>query len=837
VRSTLRIARYRFRTTFARRRAGYLAIVVLLGLIGGLAMGAVSGARRTQSSFPTFLRSTDPSQLSVEGFGVNTGRSASGVDSPTSPATLRALARLPHVTHAETEVLALAAPLAKSGLPLPAIQDNGVEPLGSLDGLGLDQDRITITKGRLPDPRRANELVMSAEAAQLLELHVGETVTVGAFTLAQFTSPTFGRSRPRPHVQLDMKLVGTGEFNTAVVEDDIERAPTYLLYTPAFSRSIAQCCSYGAITDVQVEANADITSVEAAIEQTFPRGASFFIHETAVNEVKAERAIKPESIALGVFGAIAALAALLIAGQAIGRQLRLDENELHALRALGAGPAVTSSDGLLGVFASVVAGALLACAVAIGMSPLWPIGPVRPVYPSRGLAADWTVLAIGASALVVVLSSVSVVLAYRRAPHRAAAKAHVASRPSAVAGGASAAGLPTSAVAGIRLALESRRHADSVPMRSAIIGAAVAMIVVIATVTFGASLGTLVTHPALYGWNWDYMLTQDQGGGNILGAQSAKLLAADPYVAASSGYALDALRIDGQTVPILGGIPHSPIAPPILTGHGFDAADQIVLGPSTMAALHKHVGDTVEASYGNAAPARLKIVGTATMPAVGATEGSDLSIGTGAIVSYQLIPATTRDAQGSAFNPSAIFVRFRPGADKTAALRSLRGIATTLGNAPDSLGSVALLAVQRPAEIVNYRSMGSTPALLGVALAIGAVVALGLTLIASVRSRRRDLALLKTMGFTHRQLAATVAWQSTLAVAVGVVVGVPLGIVTGRGLWQLFADQLHVVSHPTVPVLTIALIGAGALVLANVVAAIPGRQAARTRTAVLLRAE
>ena len=137
----------------------------------------MSGARRTQSSFPAFLRSTKPSQLSAESFGVNTGKSASGVDSPTSPATLRALARLPHVTHTETEVLALAAPLAKNGLPLRAIQDNGVEPLGSLDGLGLDQDRITITKGRLADPRRADELVMSTEAARLLGLHVGETVT------------------------------------------------------------------------------------------------------------------------------------------------------------------------------------------------------------------------------------------------------------------------------------------------------------------------------------------------------------------------------------------------------------------------------------------------------------------------------------------------------------------------------------------------------------------------------------------------------------------------------------------------------------------------------------
>ena len=70
MRSTLRVAWYRFRTTFAHRRAGYLAIVLLIGLIGGLALGAISGARRTQSSFPAFLESTDPSQLTAESFGV-----------------------------------------------------------------------------------------------------------------------------------------------------------------------------------------------------------------------------------------------------------------------------------------------------------------------------------------------------------------------------------------------------------------------------------------------------------------------------------------------------------------------------------------------------------------------------------------------------------------------------------------------------------------------------------------------------------------------------------------------------------------------------------------------
>jgi ABC-type antimicrobial peptide transport system permease subunit len=92
---------------------------------------------------------------------------------------------------------------------------------------------------------------------------------------------------------------------------------------------------------------------------------------------------------------------------------------------------------------------------------------------------------------------------------------------------------------------------------------------------------------------------------------------------------------------------------------------------------------------------------------------------------------------------------------------------------PNAAGTFAVLPVQQPAEIVNYKSMGNTPALLGAAFAVGAVVALGLTLTASVRGRRRDLALLKTLGFTRRQLVATVASQATIAALVGVIIGVP----------------------------------------------------------------
>jgi hypothetical protein len=68
--------------------------------------------------------------------------------------------------------------------------------------------------------------------------------------------------------------------------------------------------------------------------------------------------------------------------------------------------------------------------------------------------------------------------------------------------------------------------------------------------------------------------------------------------------------------------------------------------------------------------------------------------------------------------------------------------------------TVSVISVQRPAEIVNYQSTGATPVVLAIGLAVGAMLAL--TLIASVR-RRRDLAPLKSLGFTARQLAAAIA--------------------------------------------------------------------------------
>jgi predicted lysophospholipase L1 biosynthesis ABC-type transport system permease subunit len=187
----------------------------------------------------------------------------------------------------------------------------------------------------------------------------------------------------------------------------------------------------------------------------------------------------------------------------------------------------------------------------------------------------------------------------------------------------------------------------------------------------------------------------------------------------------------------------------------------------------------------------------------------------------------------------------QPGVTPAEGLASLQRIANAGNRAfaavPNGVAagaSVNVLRVQYPAEIENYRSMGATPVLLAAGLAAGAVAALGLTLTASVRRRRRDLlALLKALGFTRRQLAACVAWQTTVAATIGVIAGIPLGIALGRWLWVLFAHQIYAVPRPTVPALPLVCIGLGALVLANAAAALPGRYAARTPAALVLRTE
>ena len=445
---------------------------------------------------------------------------------------------------------------------------------------------------------------------------------------------------------------------------------------------------------------------------------------------------------------------------------------------------------------------------------------------------DWAVVGLGVGSLVLALGAIALVVSLLTLPGRVARRAErVAS--SRVTTAAVAAGLPPTAVAGVRFALEPGAELTAVPVRSAILGSILAVIVVVATVTFGSGLSTLVSHPALYGWNWTYDIDGGGGLGDVPGQAAAKLLNADPFVQSWTGVSYSSLRIDDINVPVLGSTPGAPVAPPLLSGHGLTASNQIVLGAATLTQLHKRLGETVVVRSTHGAPVTLQVVGTATLPPIGVAGSSHLEMGTGALLSYRLIPASARNLFEVTPGPNAILVRTKGGASGQA-LRSLQAIGRKLDIAQNG-GSI--LAVQRPAQIINYGSLGATPALLAAALAAGAVTALGITLVASVRRRRRDLAILKTLGFTRRQLGGAVAVQAGVAAVIGCAVGIPLGIALGRTLWELFAKQINAVPDPTVPTASILVIGLVAVVLAVLVAAIPGRVAARTPTSQLLRAE
>jgi ABC-type antimicrobial peptide transport system permease subunit len=133
--------------------------------------------------------------------------------------------------------------------------------------------------------------------------------------------------------------------------------------------------------------------------------------------------------------------------------------------------------------------------------------------------------------------------------------------------------------------------------------------------------------------------------------------------------------------------------------------------------------------------------------------------------------------------------------------------------------------------------MGSQPRTLAIGVAIAAVLALGLTILASVRERRRDLALLKALGLRSRQIRAVVGWQTTTILVIAIAAGVPLGIAAGNWLWTTFANSIGVVPLPVVPA-TALVAGIGALLVGgNLLALWPAHLAARIAPAATFRTE
>jgi hypothetical protein len=821
--SASRPAWYRLRAAFRRDWAGYLAIAMIVGLVGGVAMASVAAGRRTQSAFPRILAASNASDLAVD-------------PGPYSARVVDQISHLPRVRSAESYVALNGLRALRSGFADPQTSFNHlVELVGSLDGLYFDQDRVIITSGRRADPRRPGEIVISEQTARRFGLRIGQSFTVNLYSGRQASDSGFDPMTRQPVHRVRLTITGIGVFTDEVVQDDIDRIYR-ILATPALTRQELRCCAAYLWTGLRLaRGDRDVAPVLREFVNLLPPGTQEVFRVTSVVEGQGERAVRPESVAAGMFGLIAALAALVLALQAIRRKILGGRDARGILRAVGASPFAIALDASIGIIGAIAVGALLAVAVAVAASPLAPLGQLHRLEPHPGVSFDWIVLGAGATFFLLVLSGATAVLAHAEVSARSQRRGAAARRSAAAARRAPLI-LPATAAAGISFAFEPGSGRDP-PARPSISGTVVALVILVGSLAFGASLSNLVSHPALYGWNWDTEILAGSGYGNIPLPHARLLLGHDPDVAAWSGAYFGSVEINRHNVPVIA-TTNSRVSPPILAGHALAGPTQIVLGPETLALVGGHVGGTVRVFNGKTTLI-MRVAGTATMPAIGVGHGIHSSLGGGAVLPASVLPQDllasgigNRALQG----PNTILVRFRRGVDHAGATRRLERIGGRLSRIR-SVEGIQVLPVQRPAEIVNYRTMGTAPLVLAGMLAAGAVVALALTLAASVRRRSRDLALLKTLGFVRRQVVAVVIWQALVPVAIGTVVGVPLGIATGRFLWARFASELYVMPQPAISMVTVAVVAISALALAILTAIVPGWRAARTSVATVLRAE
>jgi predicted lysophospholipase L1 biosynthesis ABC-type transport system permease subunit len=259
----------------------------------------------------------------------------------------------------------------------------------------------------------------------------------------------------------------------------------------------------------------------------------------------------------------------------------------------------------------------------------------------------------------------------------------------------------------------------------------------------------------------------------------------------------------------------------VLEGRFPAAGDELALGPGTLAQLGKDIGDEVVFTALEGGETRLRIVGAVVAPAVLAFP---MDLDSGGVMRYGDLAAALGPCCGG--SPTSMLVLFRDGVDRDAALDRLRA---------DFPGTV--LGPMTPQDVRDLGRVRRLPYLLAGLLGVMALASVALMLATVARRRRRDLAVLRGIGFDRRQVRSLVVTQSAVFTGLALVAGVPLGVAAGRLAWRLAADGLGTEVGPLVPVARILLAAVALVLLVAAVARVVGSSVARLRPAAVLRAE
>ena len=782
-------------------------LALTVGLLGGLALASLAGARRTASTFAAYQRDVRLSDVAVNTNVPDLNRVA-------------AIARLPGVRTSATWVGLNAFPVLH-GHVVKDFRYTGV--LGSLDGRFFTQDRATVVEGRLPRLDDAGEVALSSKVAARFGRGVGDNVTY------QFDDSDF-----RPLGRTTYRVVGIVRLPPVIVDENdiIEGA----VLPPAATRVRLGSLQYAWQGIRLVDGTSGISRFQRQLKSNPAVNTLAPVTQRYDDtRAQAQRSIRPQAVALALFGIGAALAALALGAFGVVRAIKRWSSERLALRSVGLTRHQLALISGLDAAIAVAFGILLACLVATALSPLWPLGQLREIAPDTGLRLDLTVMLGAGGLLALTLLAVGTFSAWRTACDTSDRGRRT--RPSVLVERGRQLGVPLSGLLGAHFALDPSESASSVPPRVTLVAGTAAILAVVTALVFGTSLRGLVDNPVRYGWAWDRMMIAEAGYGNLEPATVERVIKRGHAVSRWSLLAFNNVTIDGSSIPTLGLDRRAGhIQPPVLTGRTVTSRGEIALGKTTLEQLGRHVGDRVSVASG-AHHAEVEIVGTAAFASIGRGGADHTSLGRGALMTFDALaelvaPGVSCGTSDDALCPQAVVFDLAPRADGDEVVARLAAAD------PDGTpGGTYEQPLTRAADIRNYDEMGAYPIAFSTVLAIAAVVAFVVTLFSVPRARRRDLAVLKTIGLARSQVRSALIAQALLTVLIALAVGVPLGIIAGRATWTRFAENIGVIPRPTIPLLTIVVIGTGAALLSSLLSLIPSTIAGRTPAARALRAE
>jgi hypothetical protein len=777
----------------ARWRGRWTSVVLLtllVGFVGVVVLASVAGARRTASALTRF----DDESLAAD-VEVNAGFA--------TPEQMREFARTPDVaTIGELRQLTLFNNdvnfLPTAGPTTPVF--------------GNRVDRARLVAGR--EARRADEITVGEGFVERFGFHLGDRVSFQSLSPEQIERELESGPLRGEGPEVTLRVVG-------IVRRPLDlggrgAAGGVLVLTRAFVDEYGdRIGSYaGSVLRVRTRHGAaDVPEVVAAARRIFGRNDSFQTLSLAVEGEAARSAIDVTTVALWLVAAVAGLAGAVAIAIALARYMAPASADQEVLRALGARPRERWAATFATTVPIAVVGAVVAGIGAWVASPIFPIGVARDAEPDPGFRADGLVLFAGAATVAAIVLAIGALAALVTTARRERAF----SRPALPSAAASRAGLPPVVATGMSFALERGHGRGGVPVGSSLVGASLGVVGVVAALLFGASFDHLVSTPRLFGWTWDVIAVD--ASVDAPGCTRTSAFAHEPGIDAVASLCLGEVTVDDQPVPAYGFLSsRGHIGPAIVEGRGPVGRSEVALGATTLRNLHKDVGDSVRI----AAPAgsrRYRVVGRSVFPTISVSDAQPLADG------VVLTPRAMRRARAN--NDGYFLVRLAPGVDG----------ARTRARLQRAGGGFVPVASTVPTEVDRLEQIDAFPVVIAAFVAVVALVAVGYALATAVRRRRRDLAILKTLGYRRGQVRATVAWHATTVAVIGIVVGVPLGLVVGRLIWERVADSLGVVTTPTVPVALVFVVALTTLVVANAMAAFPARTAAKTRPSIVLRSE